>query len=842
MSLPGVLDLSLDRKCKSLVRPRSPTSMSFRKRSRRGKQTGARKRQIVVTGGDTHSINAESSAGSAGPVGLAASVAGVPKDDLSGALPKEGFISSAINTVGATLAVPVTFQNVKLVRQRTQAKFGRSRRRKPGGSLQDARVQTFSADTRIPSEKLPKPMRKKGSLASTDSGTVAEKLRNRLGRQKTSSSRTYSKHDLKALKATQTFRTSASAQARAGKVEDLPMTKGKEEFGKGQNAHGSFLPREIERIKEAKRLRRKSRVTATGPSQTFPGYISLSSSTPTVSRTEDARTRLAMLGEGTALHEEAKSADQIDTEIARSPFSLAKTENSRTRMGFENNLKFSAEEILERIDGHISTEQETRLRLERRERELHAGKQRCKSAKLEAENQISSTREKFDFYSELHVFFVDVCSCLEAKTVMIEDLTKAHRQVTLESTEWARKAITNDLIDTVDSIVNSCDTLPEVYKCDSEGTLMAWNRAAKNDDTEYIDEFGRSSNIPNQNKTGRESRKAARLRRWVSFGEDVGASINCMEPTRKYLMRLDPDVLERLQPRRNSVLAAGELIFSDARLEFQSAREILRYFIQWERQFPEDFAATYTRLAMPELLAPYMNLALLQWRPGGEEGLEILVRGTLYGSISRVVPNSTTELVLAALVEKCAVPHMIWHLKNVWDPDHVESQLIWNTPLKLAQDLRFVLRMCDALAQVTEWVARREKSSLNLRTILVERMEASVKSIWVPFFKADDPQAAAEKLSGAGDLEIYVIYRSFVRVLHLLRSAVVLLPLLGDLAPRLEALLLHKLGRNLLRKVIGPGQNVVIRDKFECALTKFADINVGKSKMSETELWKKIFA
>ncbi len=65
-------------------------------------------------------------------------------------------------------------------------------------------------------------------------------------------------------------------------------------------------------------------------------------------------------------------------------------------------------------------------------------------------------------------------------------------------------------------------------------------------------------------------------------------------------------------------------VFSDVLDDFSSISKLIMRFREWKYNFPESYDQAYISLCLPKLLAPYVQLELIPWKPNIDNYQDIL--------------------------------------------------------------------------------------------------------------------------------------------------------------------------------------------------------------------------
>ncbi|CAI8017357.1 PAX3- and PAX7-binding protein 1 [Geodia barretti] len=263
-----------------------------------------------------------------------------------------------------------------------------------------------------------------------------------------------------------------------------------------------------------------------------------------------------------------------------------------------------------------------------------------------AESRRGDLGVRYQFYQEMRGYLRDLLSCLGEKEPQISSLERAVRKVRKERADLLLERRRQDITDQD----RECAQTNSVVQVPGSQEVVARQRRAVERD-------------------GRRRRRRERRERGV--GREKGEH--------RQGMSTDDELLEmnRLKFEKNmtKALAGAESVFGEVVEDFSQVVHIKTRLEEWKFGFPDSYSQAHVPLYLPQLLAPFARLELLQWNPLEDEcpdfeamqWFEVLM---FYGFREGEEPDLSDPdtRLLPELVDRVIVTKLTILVQSVWDP------------------------------------------------------------------------------------------------------------------------------------------------------------------------------
>ncbi|KAI1713858.1 GC-rich sequence DNA-binding factor-like protein domain-containing protein [Ditylenchus destructor] len=182
--------------------------------------------------------------------------------------------------------------------------------------------------------------------------------------------------------------------------------------------------------------------------------------------------------------------------------------------------------------------------------------------------------------------------------------------------------------------------------------------------------------------------------------------------------------------------AAG--VFVDAEDDFCRIERILNRFIDWLMVDPDSYKDAFISLCIPKILAPFIRLELLDWKPL-EEPHRALESWSWYKQILSVGMNNTgvdmespeISNIIPSVVEKVVLPKIAKTIREQWNP------------LSLRQSMN-LSKVLNSLAGHYPTVNASSKQMLDVLNAIYARAKASIEEdTFVPLYSKEAIESPA---------------------------------------------------------------------------------------------------
>jgi GC-rich sequence DNA-binding factor len=476
-------------------------------------------------------------------------------------------------------------------------------------------------------------------------------------------------------------------------------------------------------------------------------------------------------------------------------------------------------EVVARVASHTNRLDQDERRVVRELSTYTVQKEQNDNKCKEFTQSLAIASKRHNFFAKLRVFIVDVTACLSEKRPMILDLIAAQNKIrkeTFELLQVQRHYDVEDAIRTVQEAIQNNDSSGAVEICQatthtSQLVPCASVSSSSSTQPEQVDEFGRNINSAETLTGVQIARAQAREQRWKEYQSSSNSNSNSNSSTTENATHhpwnaLNGNTINRALQREKGVHDASVILFDDVRQDLRNTTELIHMFQRWSMEFESDFKMTFGALSMPEIFEWYSRVALLRWNPlstsksSADQYLSVASilewtttpPTTAAAAAAAAAPprqwSRTVSLVQSSLVKSCIVPHVQFHVEQVWDIGILAQTMNLNHVL-------FQLKgNFNVLASDADWIGDSASVYQQLVSSVVERLQTEVAALQIPVVRVKHPgKGTAVQIDR---MEQHLITNQVLRAVKIGLSIVLCSSLMS--ATTCNDLVFHKIVQRLL--------------------------------------------
>ncbi|KAL4419512.1 hypothetical protein ABPG77_002298 [Micractinium sp. CCAP 211/92] len=402
-------------------------------------------------------------------------------------------------------------------------------------------------------------------------------------------------------------------------------------------------------------------------------------------------------------------------------------------------IQAAADEVMRTLQAGLHRLQMSRQQAEQNLERTSTSLQNSLAAITRMEGELEAASAKYVQVQGLKAYVADLCSMLQDKSVLVEELEDAlldlceGRASALEARRTAADAEEHAPAEAAVAAATAvlsrggADAAAAATSAAAAAAAAAEERLLGKDLPVELDEFGRDANAERraelaQRAKQRQARLAALEQQWEQQRGQAGGPA---EP------HLGDDTTEEsegevshFRMRQGEVQEAADAVFRDADDEYGSLPAVKQRLEEWKARQPGAYRDAYVSLSAPALFAPFVRLELLKWRPlhGGDTGFDShqwyqqLFDYGMPQDPSLLDPNDPDANLVPQLVQKLVLPMAKQLLTAVWSP----------------YSRRQSRAAAAMLADLMVYVPAEEEALVELVAMVQGKLEAAVEGLALP--------------------------------------------------------------------------------------------------------------